>query len=444
MVDSPSWLEWARAGNSRAAPVRRAREHTTALDVAGFGLSVLMVVIYTQCWLMAVQGDKAGITDSPLVRAMFFPAYGAGVVLAALAPGRSLRAFARQPLLILILLIVAASALWSINPDQTLRRVVALAMTTLGGAVIAARWRWAQLAEVVGAAHALTAAASLIAVVALPRFGVMHELFPGAWRGLWTEKNSLGINMTIGFIACVAAAVLEPRRRRLWIAAAGLCLVMVLGSTSKTSLVSCLIGLAGMGLVAVVRRGPVGRLVGTWGAVTGALLLGIGLLFASDAFLAVLGKDATLTGRTRIWSAVMGRIQERPWLGYGYGAVWSDTDPWAPLAWITRQAGFRAYHAHNSWLEQWLGLGVAGLAAWSLYFAEVWTRALIALYRSAGAYLAMPFLLLYSVTTLTESVVLTFNDSRWLIFVAIAVRLAAPEAPARPENALFAKARIMA
>jgi O-antigen ligase len=123
----------------------------------------------------------------------------------------------------------------------------------------------------------------------------------------------------------------------------------------------------------------------------------------------------------------MNRVRERPWLGYGYGAVWTDTDPWAPLAWITKQAGFRAYHAHNSWLEQWLGLGVLGLGAWALYFIEIWTRAVVALYRSAGAYLAIPFLLVYSLTTLTESIALVFNDSRWMILVAVAVKLASPD-----------------
>jgi len=70
---------------------------------------------------------------------------------------------------------------------------------------------------------------------------------------------------------------------------------------------------------------------------------------------------------------------------------------------------------------------VIGLAAWSLYFIEVWTRALIALFRSAGAYLAIPFLLVFSMTTMTESIAVIFNDSRWLIFVAIAAKLARPE-----------------
>ena len=130
----------------------------------------------------------------------------------------------------------------------------------------------------------------------------------------------------------------------------------------------------------------------------------------------------------------MRRIQERPWLGYGYGAVWDDKSPWGPHAWIVKQAKFTPAHSHNSWLEQWLGMGVPGLAAWALYFLEACTRAVIALYRTEGAYLAVPFLLVYAMTSMTESIAVIFNDSRWLLFVAMAVRLALPEnpSPVRP------------
>ena len=428
-------MSWAR--EAPHPPARRpAAGRMTAASMIAFAAAVVMVIIYTQGWLMALQGDKGEVTDSSLVRAMFFPAYGCSVLLLALSPGEVLRTLLRQPLLILILWVVGASVLWSISPDQTLRRAVALVFTTLGGVILAARWRWAGLAEIMATALGILAVISLIVCVAVPSFGRMHELFPGAWRGLWVEKNALGNMMTIGFMACAAAAVLEPRRAKLWWPTAGLCFLLVLASTSKTSLVSCLLGCCGFALVWIMRRGPAGKVIGTYGAVVGLLIVGFVVLVASNVVLAALGKDATLTGRTQIWSAVMRRIQDRPWLGYGYGAVWDDTSPWAPLAWIIKQAGFRPGHAHNSWLEQWLGLGIVGLTAWALYFTEACTRAIVALYRSPGAYLAVPFLLVYAMTSLTESIAVTFNDCRWLFFVAIAARLAIPDQPAPTRPAL--------
>jgi O-antigen ligase len=139
---------------------------------------------------------------------------------------------------------------------------------------------------------------------------------------------------------------------------------------------------------------------------------------------AVLGKDATLTGRTNIWQGVLYEIHKRPLLGYGYGAVWDDRSGWGPVYWITKIAGFRAAHAHNSWLEQWLGLGIVGLIAWSLYFVQTLILAVIAVYRDKGAYLALPFILVYGLVALTESIAVVYNDFRWVMFVAVAVKLA--------------------
>jgi O-antigen ligase len=104
--------------------------------------------------------------------------------------------------------------------------------------------------------------------------------------------------------------------------------VLVLMSTSKTSLVSLMLGVAAIGFVWIARRGPAIGAAATWTGITGVMLLGAFILFASDVFFAILGKDATLTGRTKIWAAVMREIEDRPWLGYGYQAVWGDKSGW--------------------------------------------------------------------------------------------------------------------
>jgi exopolysaccharide production protein ExoQ len=143
-------------------------------------------------------------------------------------------------------------------------------------------------------------------------------------------------------------------------------------------------------------------------------------------FFAILGKDATLTGRTKIWAAVMREIEDRPWLGYGYHAVWGDKSGWGPFAWISKNAGFQAQHAHNSWLEQWLGMGLLGLVAWGLFYLQAMALAVIAVFRDRGALLAFPFLVVFSLVALTESIAVTYNDFRWVLFVAFAAKLAFP------------------
>jgi O-antigen ligase len=183
------------------------------------------------------------------------------------------------------------------------------------------------------------------------------------------------------------------------------------------------------GFVWLARRGPVAGVFAAWLGVA-ALIGGFAVVvLAPDAIFAALGKDATLTGRTRIWAAVLRQIHGRPEFGYGYGAVWDDMNIWAPLAKIIKQAGFRPLHAHSSWFEQALSLGVVGLTLWSLWFLETLARTTIAIFTRRCAYLAAPFLIVYGMTSLTESVTLIWNDLTWVMFVAIAAKLALGERP---------------
>ena len=238
------------------------------------------------------------------------------------------------------------------------------------------------------------------------------------------EKNSLGGLMALGVCILGATALLNPSTAKLFLPFAFLALGLVLMSQSKTALASLMLGLMALGFVWIVQRGPAYGAAATWAGVTGALLLGMFLLLASDVFFSILGKDATLTGRTEIWTAAMRQIEQRPWQGYGYAAVWSDKSGWGPLAWIVNDAKFIPQHAHNSWIEQWIGIGLFGLGAWGLFYLQTMSLALVAVYRERGAMLAFPFLVVFTLVSLTESIAVVYNDFRWVLFVSLAAKLA--------------------
>jgi O-antigen ligase len=422
---------------------RAARRRRDWTETAAFAAAVFMMLTYSQGWVAVLTGGGDETGDSALIRTLFLPAYAAGVFLFALTPWSFAKGLIRQPFLVALMLIAALSMFWSVSPDQTERRIFALAFTSLSGVVLAARYSWARLAEALAACFAILAVSSLITGLFIPSIGRMSDTFPGAWRGLWSEKNAFGGNMAIGAVVCAGAAMLNPARAGRWWAAAALSFLLVLMSTSKTSLVSLMLAAGALGLVSAVRRGPVAGVAATWSAVVALGLIGGVALFASDAVFGLLGKDATLTGRTQIWAAVLHRINDRPWLGYGYAAIWDETDRWGPLAWITHDAGFRAHHAHNSWLEQWLSLGVPGLIAWGAFYLQTLVANVVTLYRDKGAYLALPFFVLYSLVMLTESIAVVYNDMRWVIFVALAAKLVLPAsgAPApSPARAKYASA----
>lgn len=396
-----------------------------------FSLAVVLLLVFSNGWqilLFGPQVHSANFQPSLLIRGIFFPFYAAELGLLLTAPTASLHAVIRAPLLGFIVGLTLISVFWSIDPDMTNRRSVALLFTTLCGVALAARFDWRSLSEVLATGFAILAVTSFLLALLLPTWGRMTEIFPGAWSGVWTEKNALGNRMALGVVIFLGAAALNPRRRILWSLMACLAFLLIVLSTSKTSLIGLVLGLSTIGLVFLVRRGPVAAVAATFVAGSSVILIGLALVFSFDSILGLLGKDATLTGRTVLWDAISRQAELRPWTGYGYGAVWSDQTIWGPLAWITKQAGFRAFEAHNSWLELWLSLGYLGVGLFALYFVEIWIRVLLALYRSPGAYIALPILAIFTATTIDETVVLNYNDLSWVIFVAVAVRLANPGA----------------
>ncbi len=395
----------------------------------GFVTAVVMVLTFTQFWQMPLVGPNGDPDASNLIRSLFFPAYAMAVAQFAARPWSALTTAVRSPLIWLLIGLVFASTAWSIDPSTTERRAIALLFTTLAALVLASRFEWPDLLEVLATAFAVVTVCSYLLGLLVPSYGRMAagSEFPGAWRGVYIEKNGLGDSMTMAFITLCATAVLNPRRRRLWIGFAAAAIGLVLLSTSKTSLVTLVIGSACLSFVWLVKRGPAFAIAATFVAVTGLLALGLGIVFASDAFFALLGKDATLTGRTVIWSSVLRLIHERPWTGYGYAAIWTDESGWGPLAWIVKWSHFRAHHAHNSWLETWLALGYPGLVLWAAVVILTWGLAVFAVYRRPGGYFALPFLVFYSLTMLTESVAFIYNDLYWVIFAAMAFKLAAPD-----------------
>ncbi|WP_296816633.1 O-antigen ligase [Brevundimonas sp.] len=402
---------------------RREDARLTLSEGVALATGFMTLFILLQGWSAPLTGWSLTAENSALLRNAFWPAYGFTLVLLAQSWRETLRALMKSAPLLVLVGLAFASTFWSIDSEATFRRSVALLFTCLAGFVIAARWRWRTVAELIAGNIALLAVLSFLIGALLPAYGRMEELFPGSWRGVYTEKNALGGIMALGVCVSVASAILAPRRRLLWIASVLLCLLLVLLSTSKTALVAMALGLAAMGWVWIVRRGPVSAVAFTWIAAVGVFGLAGAIVLAPEFFFDLLGKDATLTGRTEIWEAAIRQGELKPMWGYGYGVLWDHMRGFYPGAWIAHQSGFIAGHAHNSWIEVWLALGWVGLALWSLYWLVVMGQAIGAAYRHPGAYLALPLLVMISLRSLTEVPTFDYHDGEWTLFVTMGAAL---------------------
>jgi len=152
------------------------------------------------------------------------------------------------------------------------------------------------------------------------------------------------------------------------------------------------------------------------------------LVMIPDVLLGLIGKDATLTGRTDIWDALFRSVKERPLLGYGYGVYWLD--PLGPSYYVRLSLQWGVPSAHNGWIETWLSTGVIGTGLFAIQYACVLVLALMRLKRGGTeTYWAIMITLVFFVFSLSESSILQQNDLSWVIFVATTAKLFAFERP---------------
>lgn len=366
--------------------------------------------------------------QSPLARFLWYPGYALIFVLMIRTLPQVIRLAAFNPLLIICVVICGVSFLWSVDPAVTLRRAIAVMLTTVFGLVLAARYDWSGLVQRLAIVFGVTAVLSLLIGLFLPAYGIMSEIHVGAWRGAWIEKNYMGGFMAKGVIVMLCAFAMRPDRAWIWLPLCALCLLMVLLSTSKTALLISMIGIGGFIALRIYRRYTFLRpaLILSMFVVIGGI---IGMLvFAPDFTFGLIGKERTLTGRTDIWSGLIASIQTRPWLGHGYGVYWLD--PIGSSYYVRLQLEWGIPSAHNGWLETWLSTGALGVGTFALLFIGTLILAFDRL-RKGGTetYWVILSTVMFLGFSMSESTILQQNDLSWVIFVATSAKLFAFEKP---------------
>ena len=387
-----------------------------------FSLLIVILLVFSEGILPRLVPGGDGDDGSAFLRLLWLPIYGVAFLGLIWKFQDVARACLRLPFLMILIVICAASFTWSIEPGLTQRRSLAIVMTTAAGLYVGTRYDWQTMLRALGFAWCIIAIVAFMTGALNPSFGRMQEVHIGAWQGLYFEKNQLGGSMALAATFAGFLAIMDQKFRRIWIGFLGLAIVLVLLSTSKTALLGLLLGLGILAVCAWMKRGIAIGLITLWGAV---ILVGFGgavLVIAPEVVFAILGRDMTLTGRTDIWIALVDYIQQRPLFGYGYGVFWSPES--GPGNWVRETLEWDAPTAHNGWLEVALSLGLIGLLFLALDFVMTLWRAVMAAVNTWVGVFALAFLAQFFLFSLSESSSLQQNSIVWVIYVAIAAKLA--------------------
>lgn len=255
-------------------------------------------------------------------------------------------------------------------------------------------------------------------------YGILYNVHGSPfWVGASLGKNELGL------VCAFFGVFLIWRMMRMWPrpSAVDFALVVMIfyllaGAKSSTSDVVLVLGvllLVGVNSMKGNRRRINVLIIVSILAILTVQWIAINFMGESitPVFFSATGRDATFTGRTQLWQALIGFGARRPVLGAGYGSFWLAhmTELWTQFDWGPT-------NAHNGYLDIFLELGLAGLIILLLLIFTTYKKVVGALQdRGPMGRLMLVFL----VMTLTHNVMETHfmkpTNFLWIIFIILAM-----------------------
>lgn len=303
---------------------------------------------------------------------------------------------------------------WAPAPSEAFRQGVFLVLSSFVAVIIGAHLTTQQVLRIIMFAGMLTT------VISIP----FWQYFPGG--GLYASKNYFAVHMLLCMLPSLITVLNEKEPlplRLLALPFVPVCFLFIVLADSATSLVFAVLG--GAGLIGIkflwapalkVRGLSMVVIVMTVCLILIATLIVMNMqqnTFVAS-FLNLVGKDATLTGRTDLWEGARLASQERPWFGLGLEGFWYyDSGAAQTLNEGDHKPFGTKLTFHNAYWEVRVHLGLVGLALFIFYLA--WTSLrMLYLWFQDGSLVNSALILMLAVNltmTFTESVL-------WGVFTA--------------------------
>ncbi|MBD2244327.1 O-antigen ligase [Nostoc sp. FACHB-888] len=380
-------------------------------------IAFLMIYSGTPLDPLMTNGFTIKESDRFIARLLFTLTYIVSISLITLRWKKVTYVFSRDKFIWVLLGVCAFSSFWSLDSDITIRRAIGLTGTMLFALYLASRYTLKEQLKLCAYMLAISGFMCILFAVLIPQYGVGSAGDPTAWRGIYPQKNVLGKRFVLsGAIFFFLAMTNRENRWVSWLGygASG---IIVLLSKSTTSLGNFIFITAAfivynriLNLKYKVMI-PVVTLVSTV-----SIIFYTWFVSQADTILGSVGKDTTLTGRSELWPAVLEMIAKKPWLGYGYGAFWDNSES----SIVIQMVQWDAPNAHNGFLDLWLALGLVGVLVFLIGFVINLLRAIYLIrWNQTSEHLWLLVYFTYMIlSNLTETTLLEQNSLEWILYVS--------------------------
>ncbi len=264
-----------------------------------------------------------------------------------------------KPWMVFWLVGVLAGVL-GIQPVASLRHSTFWLVMAVSAAVAGIELSPRQALATVLASMVVLLAGSIVLALLAPGAGTQHYGSKFVWSGAYVSKNQLG---WVAALACPIGlhGLRQSRLRTLSACVLLAALACMVFSQSKGALVAAVAGLGYMALLSALSRRFSDGLAALLAIGAGTGVVGL-IKLVLPTLLEMLGRDATLTGRTDIWDVYFSAMLQTPWLGQGPGAFTGLSAITEKLAAMLADLG-GIYTPHNMFLGAFGDAGVFGLLA---------------------------------------------------------------------------------
>jgi exopolysaccharide production protein ExoQ len=285
-------------------------------------------------------------------------------------------------ILMFFTLLVFLSTIWTVSLPVTLSKATILLLSVVTFAYFGWHFTVEEVIRFLVQFFSILAVLNILFIIYFPKIGTMSDpLYFGSWTGIFWHKNYMGSIMAFGSSLLFIDLLTYPPHRFFTRICEVIFLLLsiweVIKSQSAAGLIILII-LLGICLIFYlwlkirIHLRPLHYIILACIAFISIVII----LFNLDFIFGLLNRNTSLTGRLPLWHYLINEvIINKPWLGYGYGAIWA----FQGFRELTRVAVgwmFPIMIGDNGLIDITLHLGIAGLIMTLTIYAQSLKRSI--------------------------------------------------------------------